>query len=235
SSDRPLPGSAFGRGTAARRLLPRGAQSPASRARRRADGKRRRRTRPRHPGGAARARPRTGHHRHRGDAPRRGDRRGRPGAAAPRRKAQPRMRSFEMKIHTTVWMVCVMLLLACPARAQDDDRTRVFDAPLDRVWTVARSTLRGLGWDIDQEDRAVGWIRTDSRRMEGEDYGVYAKGVKHRLRLLFKSLADGKTMVTIEHPGWKEERILWMDKKEDVPTTDTRVEKEIFDAIGATL
>jgi hypothetical protein len=140
-----------------------------------------------------------------------------------------------MKIRVTVWTACVLLLLTGSALSQDDDRTRVFDAPLDRVWTVARSTLRGLGWDIDKEDRAVGWIRTDSRRVEGDDFGVYAKGVKHRLRLLFKSLPDGKTAITVEHPVWKEERILWMDKTEEVPTTDHRVEKEILDAIAATL
>jgi hypothetical protein len=140
-----------------------------------------------------------------------------------------------MKIRVTVWTACVLLLLTGYALSEDDDRTRVFDAPLDRVWTVARSTLRGLGWDIDKEDRAVGWIRTDSRRVEGDDFGVYAKGVKHRLRLLFKSLPDGKTAITVEHPVWKEERILWMDKTEEVPTTDHRVEKEVLDAIAATL
>lgn len=66
----------------------------------------------------------------------------------------------------------VLLLMAGSAAAQSDDRTRVFNAPVDRVWVVARSTLKGLGWGVDKEDRDVGWIRTDSRRLEGEDYGV---------------------------------------------------------------
>jgi hypothetical protein len=26
----------------------------------------------------------------------------------------------------------------------------------------------------------VGWIRTDSGRLDGDNFGVYAKGVKHR-------------------------------------------------------
>jgi hypothetical protein len=140
-----------------------------------------------------------------------------------------------MKRRLAVCMACAVLLMAGSALAQTDDRTRVFNAPLDRVWTVARSILGGLGWDIDKEDRNVGWILTDSRRIEGEDYGVYAKGTKHRLRLLFKSLPNGKTAVTIERRVWKEERILWMDKDEDVSTTDRRAEKEVLDAIGATL
>jgi hypothetical protein len=54
------------------------------------------------------------------------------------------------------------------------------DAPADRVFTVTRSVVKSLGWDIDKEDRDVGWIRTDSRRLDGDDFGVYAKGVKHR-------------------------------------------------------
>ena len=140
-----------------------------------------------------------------------------------------------MKRRLAVWAAGAVLLIASSALAQTDDRTRVFNAPLDRVWMVARSTLRGLGWDVDKEDRAVGWILTDSRRIEGDDFGVYAKGTKHRLRLVFKNLPDGKTAVTIERRVWREERILWMDKEEDLPTPDRRVEKEVLDAIGATL
>ena len=50
----------------------------------------------------------------------------------------------------------------------------------DRVFTVTRSVLRRLGWDIDKEGRDVGWIRTDSRRLDGDNFGVCAEGVKHR-------------------------------------------------------
>ncbi len=140
-----------------------------------------------------------------------------------------------MKTRATVWMASAVLLMAASALAQTDDRMRVFDAPMDRVWTVARSTLRGLGWEIDKEDREVGWIRTDSRRLEGDDFGVYAKGTKHRLRVVLKALPDGKTAVTIERRVWKEERILWMDRDQDLSTTDHRVEREILDAIVGAL
>lgn len=140
-----------------------------------------------------------------------------------------------MRRRVAAWSACAVLLMAGSAPAQVDDRLRVFDAPLDRVWTVTRSTLRGLGWDIDKEDRAAGWMRTDSRRTEGDDFGVYAKGTKHRLQLLIKDLADGKTAVTVEHHMWREERILWMDRREDLSTSDHALEREILDTIGATL
>lgn len=125
------------------------------------------------------------------------------------------------------------LMGAAVARA--DDRTRTFNAPVDRVWTVTRSTLKSLGWDIDKEDRDVGWIRTDSRRLEGDNFGVYAKGVKHRLRVVVHGQPDGKTAVTIERRVYKEERILFVDREEDIPTTDRTVEKQILDAIGKSL
>ena len=131
---------------------------------------------------------------------------------------------------------CAVLLTAAVAHAQSDDRTRVFNAPTERVWTVARSNLKGLGWDIDKEDREVGWMLTDSRRLEGEDFGVYAKGTKHRLRLVFKPVDGGKkTAVTVERRVWKQERILWMDKDEDLPNTDHRAEMQVLDAIGNSL
>lgn len=129
----------------------------------------------------------------------------------------------------------VLLLMAGSAAAQSDDRTRVFNAPVDRVWVVARSTLKGLGWGVDKEDRDVGWIRTDSRRLEGEDYGVYSKGAKHRLRVVIKAQDGSRTAVTVERRVWKEERILWMDKEEDLSTTDHTVEKQFLDALGNSL
>jgi hypothetical protein len=128
----------------------------------------------------------------------------------------------------------LVVVMTVAGYAQTDQPTRVFNAPADRVWTVTRSTLKSLGWDIDKEDRDVGWIRTDSRRLEGEDYGVYSKGAKHRLRVLIKA-RDGGTEVTVERRVWKEERILWMDKEQDMPTADRAVERQILDAIGQSL
>ena len=106
---------------------------------------------------------------------------------------------------------------------------------MDRVWTVTRSTLKGLGWDIDKEDREGGWIRTDSRRLEGEDFGVYAKGTRQRLRIVMKALDPTKTQVTVERRVWRQERILWMDKEEDIQATDQLAEKKVLDDIDAAI
>ena len=131
--------------------------------------------------------------------------------------------------------VTTVLLTAMVTLAQTDERTRVFDASMDHVWTITRSALRANGWDIDKDDKKAGLIVTDSRRLEGEDFAVYSSGVKHRLRVVLKAMPDGKTSVTIERRLWKEERILWMDKGQDLPTTDHKIETEILDAIGAGL
>ena len=134
-------------------------------------------------------------------------------------------------------LVLGVLLLAGvgprPARAQDTSRT--FNAPADRVFTVTRSVLKSLGWDIDKEDRDVGWIRTDSRRLDGDNFGVYAKGVKHRLRLVIAREGASRTTVTVERRVYKEERILFVDKEEDIKTDDRSVEKRILDEIGRSL
>jgi len=138
------------------------------------------------------------------------------------------------------WTVTLLLALVAlagvtGAAAQTDERSRVFNVPAERVWTVARSTLKGLGWDIEQEDREVGWMRTDSRYLEGENYGVYAKGTRQRLRLVIKSLDPSRTQVTVERRVWKQERILWMNKEEDLPEPNQDAEKQVLDAIGAAL
>jgi hypothetical protein len=78
----------------------------------------------------------------------------------------------------------------------------------------AQDPSRTSGWDIDKEDRDVGWIRTDSRRLDGDNFGVYAKGVEHR---------------------YKDERILFVDEEEDIKTDDRSVEKRILDEIGRSL
>jgi hypothetical protein len=138
------------------------------------------------------------------------------------------------------WALVLSLaaLLAWPpiaAVGQTDERTRLFNAPPDRVWGVTRSVLSSLGWKVDKEDPAVGWITTDSRRVEGEDFGVYAKGTKHRLRITVKGADPGRTAVTVERRVWREERILWMDKEEDIQVADRTVERQILDALGRSL
>ena len=132
-------------------------------------------------------------------------------------------------------LLALAVLVILPGSARADERTRAFQAPVDRVWTVTRSTLKSLGWDIDKEDRDVGWIRTDSRRVEGDNFGVYEKSLRHRLRVTIKGRDGGRTEVTVERRLYKSERVLFVDKEEDVPLKDHDVEKRILDDIGRSL
>ncbi len=112
---------------------------------------------------------------------------------------------------------------------------RTYNAPLDRVWTTTESLLKHLGWDIDKADRSIGYITTESRKIDGEDYGVYAKGVRHRLRLHLKSAGPNRTTVTVERSVFKRERILFVDDDEPITVTDTDVEKALLDQLAKTL
>ena len=95
--------------------------------------------------------------------------------------------------------------------------TQTIDAPEDRVWAVTESVLKHQGWEIEKSERAIGWITTRSRMVEGEDYGVYAKGSRHLLRI------------------FNRERILWMDKDEPLVAKDQDVEKRLLEDIRKSL
>jgi hypothetical protein len=127
----------------------------------------------------------------------------------------------------------LMLALTVPAFAQPV--TQTFSAPVERVWGVTEAVLKHLGWDIDKADRGIGWITTDSRRIEGEDYGVYAKGTRHRLRVNIRSAGDNRTSVSVERTLFKRERILWIDKEEPLSASDQSVEEALLAAIGKSL
>ena len=113
--------------------------------------------------------------------------------------------------------------------------SRTFAAPIDRVWAVAESVLKSLGWDIDKSDRAVGWILTDSRGVEFKDYGVYGKGPRHKLRLSLKAVGEGRTSLSVERELYTEERILWMTERKPLPKIDASVEEGVLDAIQKSL
>ncbi len=128
-----------------------------------------------------------------------------------------------------------ILTLATPAAFAGEPVTKTMSAPIDRVWNVTLSVLKQLDWDIDKEDRSIGWITTDSRRLEGEDYGVYAKALRHRLTVRMKSAGNNRTTVTIERTVFKRERIMWVDNDEPIGTTDRSVETKVLDAIEKAL
>ena len=133
-------------------------------------------------------------------------------------------------------VVALAALTLVTSRAEAADAvTQTFNAPLDSVWNVTRAVLKQLKWDIDKDDRSIGWITTDSRRVEGEDYGVYEKGTRHRLRIQMKTLENGHTAVTIERSVFERERILFVDQDKPITTKDQDVEKGVLAAIGRSL
>ena len=131
--------------------------------------------------------------------------------------------------------VCLGLALALTTTtAAADAVTRTVNAPEDRVWAVAEAVLKHQGWEIEKADRAIGWITTKSRMLEGGDYGVYAKGVRHQLRVHVKG-AGPTTTVSVERSVFNRERILWMDKDEPVTVKDKAVEETLLDDIGKSI
>ena len=137
-----------------------------------------------------------------------------------------------MKVN--VWALSLALLVATVAAAAGSVE-RTFNAPVDRVWSTTEAVLKHLGWDVDKIDRGIGFITTDSRRVDGENYGVYEKGVRHRLRLQVKAAGEGRTTVSVERTVFKRERILFVDKDEPLTDTTQTVEKALLEAIGKAL
>ena len=134
----------------------------------------------------------------------------------------------------TCALLFVLLLSGTAHTAEPVAQT--FNAPADRTWTVVEAVLKQLGWDIEKQDRSIGMISTESRRVEGEDYGVYAKGVRHRLTLYVKAASNNRTTVTVERQRFHRERILWIDKDEPIADSGNRdVERSILAAIGKAL
>jgi hypothetical protein len=103
------------------------------------------------------------------------------------------------------------------------------------VWAVTEAVLKHLGWEIDKADRSIGWITTKSRMVEGGDYGVYAKGTRHVMRVNVRAAGADKTTVTVERSVFNRERILWMDKDQPIVVNDQAVEKTLLDDIGKSL
>ena len=89
-------------------------------------------------------------------------------------------------MRVVVWAMVMTVALGGAAGAAEPV-SQTFAVPVERAWSTTLAVLKHLGWDIDKEDRAIGWITTDSRRVGGEDYGVYAKGTRHRLRVTVKA------------------------------------------------
>jgi len=133
-----------------------------------------------------------------------------------------------------VAFVLVSLVALIPP-ADAGSASQTFPVSLDRAWSTTEKVLDVLGWEIDKSDRTVGWLTTDSRKLDGEDYGVYAKGTRHRLRIHLKAEGGNRTTITVERSVFKRERILWIDTDEPVATQDQTVERGVLAAIGESL
>jgi hypothetical protein len=129
----------------------------------------------------------------------------------------------------------IAVLCLAGAGSAGDPVSQTFSAPVDKVWKVTEALLKQFGWEIEKADRSIGWIETESRRLEGEDYGVYAKGVLHRLRINVQAAGDNGTTVSVERTVFRRERILWMDKDEPVPARDHGVEQKFLADLGKSL
>ena len=133
-------------------------------------------------------------------------------------------------------MIAFAFVLALATAAAAEPIEQSFNAPIDRVWTVVESVLKQLGWDIERQDRAIGMISTESRRLEGEDYGVYAKGLRHRLKVHVKAAGPTRTTVSVDRDTFRRERILWIDNDEPANAGDgTTVQRAVLASIAKAL
>jgi hypothetical protein len=130
--------------------------------------------------------------------------------------------------------VILVLALTAPAAAADPVEF-TYSAPVSRVWDKTLAVLKVLGWDIDKVDRSIGFITTESRRLDGENFGVYEKALRHRLRLNVRAAGNDRTTVSVERMVFKRERILFVDKDEPVTDTSRDTERTLLDAIGKAL
>jgi len=131
--------------------------------------------------------------------------------------------------------VLLVLLLAAQAASAPVEAT--YNAPVDVVWDKTLAVLKVLGWDLDKDrvDRSIGFIVTGSRRVDGDNFGVYEKSLRHRLQIHVRRVSDSRTTVSIERSVFKRERIVFVDKDEPIEDARTDVQKSVLDAIGKSL
>ena len=130
-------------------------------------------------------------------------------------------------------------LVAAPATASDP-LTRVFAAPVERVWPATLTALAAQGWEIDDVDPTVGAITTRSHRLQGDDAGPWARNTRLRLRLTVRPVDTERTRVLVERELFRRERVLWVERDEPVALVDPAraggdLERFLFAAIARAL
>jgi hypothetical protein len=96
---------------------------------------------------------------------------------------------------------------------------------------VTQSVLRSLGWDIDRADQMTGVIRTEPRNVTFKDFGLFAKGTRHALDVVVRSVSDSETSISVRREVFQEQRIFWTKERKVLATPESAVEQTILDAI----
>jgi serine/threonine protein kinase len=124
-----------------------------------------------------------------------------------------------------------------PGAPAEEADGRVVGAPLERVFATTEVALKRLGWDIDKRDRGAGWILTESRPLEKDNFGVYEKSLRHRLRVSLRPVGDARTAVSVERLVFKRQRVAWVNNDEPVeaPRRDRQIEQAVLRAIAQAL
>jgi hypothetical protein len=116
---------------------------------------------------------------------------------------------------------------------------RAYPASLDHAWLTAERVLKSLGWDIDKRDRAAGILSTESRRLDGDNFGVYANEVRHLLRLQLTRVDEGRTLVTVERVMFRRERFIGVPRDQPMAVPESmrngQTEQDVLAAIGRAL
>jgi anti-sigma-K factor RskA len=120
---------------------------------------------------------------------------------------------------------------ATTSRGPDGQLVRVFPVPAERMWTVAQSVLRNLGWDIDRADQATGVIRTEPRNVTFKNLVLYANGTRHALDVVVRTLSDSETSISVRREFFQEQRIFWTKERKVLATPESAVEQSVLDAI----
>lgn len=96
--------------------------------------------------------------------------------------------------------------------AAGDGLTAIFPAPVEKVWKATKATLEAQGWDVDDTERPLGLIVTNTARLSGDDYLFIAKSVRMRLRVRVAAVAADRTAVTVEREVLTRERLLFVER-----------------------
>jgi hypothetical protein len=120
---------------------------------------------------------------------------------------------------------------ATSTRGSDGQLVRVVPVPIERTWTAAQSVLRSLGWDIDHADQVTGVIRTEPRNVTFKNFVLYARGTRHALEVVVRSVSSSQTSISVRRDVFQEQRIFWTKERKALPTPDTPVEQTVLDAI----